>query len=63
MAQEKSRVENMMGAYISELGGRSILGKAVLLRGEAKLALVGKSVQCNADLMVMGSRGLGQLKK
>ncbi len=53
----------MMQSYISELGSRAVLGKSVLLRGDAGKALVGKAELSNTDVMVMGSRGMGSIKK
>lgn len=40
-----------------------IASKSAVLAGSPKLALVGKAKEIQADLVVMGTRGLGAIKK
>lgn len=52
--QEQSRLQNLLGTYLSELSSRMIPGRAVILKGEPKNALVGKAEDLHADMMIMG---------
>jgi hypothetical protein len=53
----------MLGTYTSELSSRMIATKTVVLKGDAKQGLVGKAEELRADIMIMGSRGMGAIKK
>ena len=60
---EQSRLQTLLDSYTSELNSRMIASKPVVLKGDAKQALVSKSSQLNVDIMIMGSRGMGAIKK
>lgn len=60
---EKSRIQNLLGSYASELSKKMIPGRSVVLQGDARQALVGKAQELHADVMIMGSRGMAGIKK
>ena len=60
---EKSRIQNLLSSYNHELSRKMIPGRSVVLQGDARQALVGKATELRADILIMGSRGMGALKK
>lgn len=61
--QQYSRMENLLQTYKAELSKRFIPCKMMILRGDPKMALVGKADEQRADMMIMGSRPMGAIKK
>ena len=52
-----------MATYGAEVTKRMVPCTQLILKGDAKQSLVGKADEAQADIMIMGSRGLGSFKK
>ncbi|RKP11210.1 hypothetical protein THASP1DRAFT_27048 [Thamnocephalis sphaerospora] len=66
IALEKSHRDASHGflrEYAAKLMERGIAVKAIALRGDAREELVRKSSEVHADVLILGSRGLGVLKR
>ena len=53
----------MLATYKAELSKRLVPNRGLILKGDAKHALVGVAEESDAAIMIMGSRGMGSVKK
>ncbi|KAK9694108.1 hypothetical protein K7432_013571 [Basidiobolus ranarum] len=61
--QYRDGSHRLLMEYAHMLRKKNIPCKAIAMRGDARDEIVRKSVELKADLVIMGSRGLGTLKR
>ncbi|KAI9328308.1 hypothetical protein DFJ73DRAFT_126441 [Zopfochytrium polystomum] len=64
-AEEHYRIQshNLLKAYVRELKRHHLPVRAIALRGDARMELSRKVDELKADLLIMGSRGRGLIKR
>ncbi|ORX77515.1 adenine nucleotide alpha hydrolases-like protein [Basidiobolus meristosporus CBS 931.73] len=61
--QYREGSHRLLKEYAHILKDKNILCKAIAMRGDAREEILRKAVELKADMVIMGSRGLGTLKR
>ncbi|RUP46557.1 hypothetical protein BC936DRAFT_146808 [Jimgerdemannia flammicorona] len=63
MCKHRLNSHTLLQNYATKLKEKNIACKAIAMRGDARDEIVRKVQELNADVLIMGSRGLGALKR